>query len=688
MSVIININDARWNDIKLDYSAIVKKALVIRNTGVEVSVTLTNDAEIRALNKQYRGMDKATNVLSFETGDSELLGDIFLSYDTIMKEFEQAQKNPSSFILHPSSFQNHVAHLLVHGALHLQGYDHLNETDAEKMESTEIKILKKMGIANPYTHVQVPFAGDAKCPGGHFSGSDSGVPRSGGVVGQVRNIILFILLGCAASFGFAPYYFWPLTLLSIGLAYYFILVRPLLYPLSFILYPFLWGAGYGLMSFSWALSSISANDELFRQFWWFYPFGFLFIGIGSGLVFALPFWMTGYYIKTREAHINSKFLILNSQFANATAFALSWTFVLWLREWFLTGFPWNPLANIWINFPIGQSMSVIGALGLTFITVLAIASAAEFIKSRSKKILLLALPLVLSKLLTLNSELLTSNSNGKAIRVRVIQPAFDMNMKVNNSYVRGEIINKLIQLSTADGIENIDLVIWPETAFPYAINSTVRMPALGVPLVTGSTYIENRRVYNAMVLADKDGHIVDVFKKFHLVPFGEFSPFNILPTPANLARGPGPKTMTVGDATFVPAICYEIIFSDSLLPPTSYLLPPNFILNITNDAWFGTSSGPHQHLDMARRQAIETGLPVVRANYGGISAVIDSRGQVLYRLDLGVRGAFDANVPGAHMTIYRRIGLNGIMLMIIIICTPFLIRRRKKRIEGSETPAY
>ena len=269
-----------------------------------------------------------------------------------------------------------------------------------------------------------------------------------------------------------------------------------------------------------------------------------------------------------------------------------------------------------------------------------------------------------------------SNHSEYTKRVRIVQPAFDMNMKVNNRAAAEKIIDTLVELSESPILDSrfsiLDLIVWPETSFPYTINSRVPMPALGVPLVVGATYIENGRVYNAMVLTDKDGNIVDRFFKFHLVPFGEYAPIPFIPTPANLSRGAGPQMM----ANFVPAICYEIIFSDSLVPRGAR---PDFILNITNDAWFGKLSGPFQHLDMTRRQAIETGLPVVRANYGGISAIIDANGRVVQSLGLGVRGVIDGKIPPSrHPTIYSRIGLNGMMLLIILLSAPFLIRRRKR----------
>ena len=116
---------------------------------------------------------------------------------------------------------------------------------------------------------------------------------------------------------------------------------------------------------------------------------------------------------------------------------------------------------------------------------------------------------------------------------------------------------------------------------------------------------------------------------------------------------------------FAPAICYEIIFSDSLLPYGAGQL--DAIINITNDNWFGKTPGTYQHLDMVRRYAIESGLPIVRANYSGISAFIASDGEIISSLPVGMSGTLDGFVWGAHNTVYRELGLNYWMMIILIV---------------------
>ena len=618
MSVIINVNDKRWNAYEIDVEKIALAALDKGYKNAELSITLTNDAELQRLNKKYRGKNAPTNVLSFETEDKELLGDIFISFDTVMKESGD-------------DFAAHAAHMIVHGVLHLQGMDHMDDRDAEVMERKEEKILRELSVGAPRSD---------GCRGDNFRPKK--FPRINRF-GRILSAPTIFLLGFIGVFGFAPYYMWPATVLSLGAAYYFV---------KGWRGGFLWGAGYGLASFRWALESIFANAEIAAELWWLYPPGVVGIAVGSGLVFAIPFWMTA---KTESEGAR-----------RVLYFALAWTFVLWLREWLLTGFPWNPLANI--TMPIVQLsglMSIMGALGLTFLLVGAIAAIAEYIKSRARLPLLFFMPLLVGPLI-----LPRPSDDMSETFARIVQPSFDMNQKFDRLSADNN-VKTLVRLSGLPSEHPIDIVVWPETAYPYAVNRMVRMPALGVPLVAGAVYINGnahrRDMFNAMVLSNADGAIEDVYFKFHLVPFGEYRPLGLpIPTPSQLSAGPGPRMMS----NFAPAICYEIVFSDMLLRRGSN---PDFILNITNDAWFGTSVGPHQHLDMARRQAIETGLSIVRANHSGISAFIDSRGRVLSRLGLDKQGVLDGFIPSSYVTLYRRIGLNGVMLIILLLSAAVLI---------------
>ncbi|MCL2538617.1 MAG: apolipoprotein N-acyltransferase [Alphaproteobacteria bacterium] len=624
IKVFITINDPRWEKHKIDFDKIVDTA--IRATGAngdgEVSIILTNDSEIQELNKKYRGKDAPTNVLSFETGDSELLGDIFISFDTVMREL-------------PNDFIAHASHMVVHGVLHLLGHDHINDSDADKMESLESKILKKLGIGDPY---KTEIRGKYYLP------------------------VLTFLCGVIASLGFAPFYLWPATLIGIGGAYAIISTRKKSY-----LLPFAFGAGYAVANFWWVLNSIYVVPELAAQFAiWTAP-GVIGIALFGGIVFALPFLLT-------------KWTGVNNWY-RPIIFAAAWTFVLWLREWLLTGFPWNPIANITMPWPaLSNSMALWGALGLTFIIIGLIAACTNPKKYKWSFALFVPLLIIGIGYGHYNIHAINKLPAPESPIIRIIQPAAGQSFKINREAV-DEAVRQLVELSrTGDG--NPDIIIWPETAYPILIpfdmdgnvlvdfaparelNATV-IAGVNTVRVPESRNIRDAQFYNSMIVADATGTINHIYHKSHLVPFGEYGPLGgLVPTPGEMSRGDGPEVININDFTFSPAICYEIIFSDSLVPRGAR---PNMIINITNDTWFGRTPGPYQHLDMTRRHAIESGVPVIRANYSGISAFVAADGTIISSLPIGVAGTLDGTVGASRITPYRIIGRNWMMAIILLL---------------------
>ena len=162
MKVYVDVHDSRWNKYKIDFKKIVCTLDSAVYKKSEVSIILTDDAEIHHINKTYRDVDKPTNVLSFELGDDVLLGDVYISFDTVLREAEEIG----------IPFEQHVAHMVVHGVCHLMGYDHITDDEAAIMEMKESKALKKIGIKNPYLHEGDNLVCNEEkcCPGGWFFG--------------------------------------------------------------------------------------------------------------------------------------------------------------------------------------------------------------------------------------------------------------------------------------------------------------------------------------------------------------------------------------------------------------------------------------------------------------------------------------------------------------------------------------
>ena len=656
MKVYVNYNDKRWKKYAIDFEKIAIAAGP-RRRGAEVSITLTNDTEIHKLNKEYRNINKPTNVLSFELGDDLLLGDIYISLDTVMREATAAG----------ISVAEHTAHMVVHGMLHLQGYDHIHDADAEIMESREIEIMKKLGYKNPYADDEkIVCANGECCPGARTIAFFKRLKiRENGF----WQFALYALFGGVAAFGFAPFYMWWTTIIGIGGAYWLTTRRKNVggfWREMLRTAPF--GAMYSIAMFWWCLHSIYVVPELTKQFAiWTAP-AVLGLGIAGALIFTIPF-----AALTRARVAGRPFM-----------FAGVWTFILWLREWAFTGFPWNPVANITMQHPsISNSMSVWGALGLTFVIVGTIAAAVELLRNikswRNWVVFLLFIIIALcGRFAGIHNITVSSADAGTGAKIRIVQPARSQSQKM--VYSRADALTRaeenlvmLFQMAATDGGDKPDLIVFPETSYPFTITDGDDMPlatALKTNVVIGATSVADGRPYNSMIVAGADGNINNIYSKSHLVPFGEYRPLGFMPAPVDLAAGDGAELISInmdgGDFVFAPAVCYEVIFSDSLVPRDAGLRP-DAVINITNDTWFGKTPGTYQHLDMVRRYAIESGLPIVRANYSGISAFVLSDGEIVASLPIGQSGVLDGTIWGAHDTPYRRIGRDGWMIIILIL---------------------
>ncbi|HMI94922.1 MAG TPA: apolipoprotein N-acyltransferase, partial [Micropepsaceae bacterium] len=280
--------------------------------------------------------------------------------------------------------------------------------------------------------------------------------------------------------------------------------------------------------------------------------------------------------------------------------------------------------------------------------------------------------------------LLASEDTVPDVHLRIVQPAtpqpekYDQRLQVRNW-------RRLVDLSEASALVAPSLIIWPEAAPPFvlarspeALADIAQITGDSRVLLTGQVRIADEggrtRFYNSFAMFGPHGKLLATFDKFHLVPFGEYLPFEdtlrsvgITEIAANtgFSSGPGPQTFPVPGAPPVgPLICYEVIFPQAVTGDPR----PSWLVNMTDDSWFGPNTGPMQHLLIARVRAIEEGLPIVRAANTGISAIIDPYGRTRARLDLGLRGVLDGALPVAlPPTPFARYG-NIILLTLFLIC--------------------
>ncbi|NBO21273.1 MAG: apolipoprotein N-acyltransferase, partial [Rhodobacteraceae bacterium] len=268
--------------------------------------------------------------------------------------------------------------------------------------------------------------------------------------------------------------------------------------------------------------------------------------------------------------------------------------------------------------------------------------------------------------------------------VRLIQPNAAQSMKWDETRA-DEFFSRLTGLSAAPGAP--DLVIWPETAVPYLLDyepwvaPAIGASGQGAPVIAGIQRLDGSRYFNSLALIRPDGTLGVGYDKHHLVPFGEYIPFGDLAydwfgltafaskAGQVYSAGPGVQVLDLGQGRrhglghVLPLICYEAVFPQDLRGTSR----PDWLLQITNDAWFGTQSGPFQHAAQARLRAIETGLPLVRVANTGVTAVYDAKGRVMDSLPFGVAGKLDVTLPGAiGATPYARWGEWPVLILLLL----------------------
>jgi apolipoprotein N-acyltransferase len=484
------------------------------------------------------------------------------------------------------------------------------------------------------------------------------------------------LLGAFAALALAPVHAFPVLLVSFtGLIWQLDGARS---ARSGFAVGWWFGFGYFVAGLYWIAIALLTEPE---KFGWMIPFAVgglsaylaLFTGVAALLTRLVGSGAPG------GAGRVGKILVL----------AGGWAVMEWARGVLFTGFPWNPLGSVWAFSPaMMQFASVAGVFGLGLVTVvIAAAPAALGAGDGRGRVPVLISGLALAAMWVGGAMRLpdTPANQPSSVTLRLVQA----NIAQDNKWradLRARQFARYLRLSAQQSTSGAapTHVIWPETAAPLfladepaARQAIARVVPPGGALITGTLRSQNRRpgqprrIWNSLQAVDDRGAVIGSYDKFHLVPFGEYVPFRSILSFSKITRGmtdfsagPGPRTLRLdGLPPFSPLICYEVIFPGAV---TDRADRPSWILNVTNDAWFGISSGPYQHFASARMRAVEEGLPVARAANTGISGVVDGYGRIVARLGLGVEGVVDAPLPPAlPVTIYARWG-NPILAGLIL----------------------
>lgn len=435
---------------------------------------------------------------------------------------------------------------------------------------------------------------------------------------------------------------------------------------------FFFGLAHHILGLYWITEAILFEAA---RFWWLVPFAVpalaavlaLFIAAATGVARLAP-----------------------AGLGRVLALAGAWVLADLAREFVATGFPWDPWGGDWsIPGPLGTMMmqpaAWIGVDGLTLLTLLL--AATPYFGRRGMRTCVAGLVLwMIAGTLRTTLEIPPAPS-GPPVQVVLVQGNVPQGQKWSPDLARGiwERYLTLTRQGVAAAGPGTPVVVWPETAspvFPLEQIGPGRDAILaaagigpdrpGAALIGSVGFTPSGRPRNSLVAFGPGGRVRDVYDKWHLVPFGEFQP-DWFPLPIQVvpgggfAPGSGPTTIHLpGVPPVGPMICYEAIYSGEMVNEADR---PAWLVNVTNDAWFGNSSGPRQHLAQARMRAVEEGLPLLRAANTGISAVFDGFGHEMARLGLGKTGYLVVSLPPAlPRTLFARGGLAipGALALIVL----------------------
>jgi apolipoprotein N-acyltransferase len=462
---------------------------------------------------------------------------------------------------------------------------------------------------------------------------------------------LAFLLGALAGLAFAPFYLFPL--LIVGLTGLLWMIDGRRSALASFSAGWWWGFGHFIVCFYWISEALLVDAARFA---WMIP------PIIGGLAAVMALFIGFAAVVTRWLDYPGA--------AKVIVFAAAWMVGEWLRGHIFSGFPWD-LAGYTVAFSdaLNQYAAFGGSWGLSLLVV-AIAAMPSTLGVGSRRegaigvgaALLAALALYVGGAARLAGD---DKATVPGTILRLVQPNIPETLKWVQGLAEQHVTLTRALTTEVPGVENIRAAIWPETAVPFLLERDQKLRQWlgaavpkGALLITGALRGEPLqgdldRVYNSLIAIDHDGDLLASADKFHLVPLGEYVPLrNVFPfinkvTPGDMdfTSGPGPRTLHLPGLPPVGVIiCYEAIFPGGVVEAGDR---PQWLLNITNDAWFGTSTGPYQHFVSARLRSVEEGLPLVRVANTGISGLVDRYGRVLTVIPLAGSGVRDVPLPAS-----------------------------------------
>ncbi|WP_293574447.1 apolipoprotein N-acyltransferase [Phaeobacter sp.] len=512
---------------------------------------------------------------------------------------------------------------------------------------------------------------------------DGDVVAAGGTgASRLLTYLGALVLGAGLALGLAPFHYVWLVPLCLGGVGALVLRAPTAKHAAIL--GCILGTAYFGVAMSWIYEPFQVDADRYA---WMAPFAVLGLAFGLSLFWALAFGAVGAVARRRD--VSSP----RAAMARLCLLIGLWSLAEFGRAYLLTGLPWAAFGQFWIDTPVIHLLPYVGPHGLAVLTLLAGLPLALL---RVRPVLALA-PICVVCAVVLAAPKPPVAPLGSDV-VRIVQPNAPQDEKwhpdLRWSFVRRQVA--FTEASADPAIGAPDLIVWPETAVPMMLNDAedvlahIAKAAGDAQLLLGIQRRQDGRYYNSAVVLDPDGTPGQIYDKAHLVPFGEYIPagnfmarFGIYgfasQAGAGYAAGPGPQILDLAVGKALPLICYEAVFPQDVNAAPER---PAVLIQITNDAWFGTFSGPFQHLVQARMRAIEQGLPMVRVANTGVSAMIDPYGRVLKDIPLGEAGFVDAILPlPLPPTLYARTGDWPVFVLCVVLALGgvFFVSGRARR---------
>lgn len=503
---------------------------------------------------------------------------------------------------------------------------------------------------------------------------------------SVLRLVLAFILGASTALSFAPYSLWIIYPVAMALALW---LSGSLTPKASFFHWLSFGFGCFAVGISWVHVSMDT-------------FGGLPLAASVGLMALLALYLALYPALTGLGLAWLTRANTPSLSRNLLLFPALWVLTEWARGWVMTGFPW-----IWAGYsqtqgPLKELASIIGALGLSFLIAM-LAGALALCFSKRYKSLLILLPII-AVAAWVTPKLTQIKPTGESVKVALVQGNIPQSMKWEPEALWPTLL-KYMDLSREHF--DADIIVWPEAAIPapesmvqdFLDNANKVANLNHTSIITGIISRQHDEFYNSLIVLgnhnqkqqdtpDYESDGSNQFKKHHLLPIGEFVPFEALLRPiapffnlpmSSFARGDyqQPNLSAVGHK-IAPAICYEIAFPEQLRDSVN--LGTDLLLTVSNDAWFGTSNGPLQHMEIAQMRAIELGRPLVRATNNGVTAVVDEKGNITAALPQFETGVLSATIPlVTGQTWFAKIGQTPLLLLCGALLLVGFVRRQKQQ---------